>query len=164
MMHNRGLAQLGAAALMMFVGGCQSQPSGADPAAAKSAIQADEKKWNEQFKAKDTEGLVGHYADDAYFAGPGMDPADGSTAIRKTYAAAATDQNFSVHFASDKIDVANSGDLAYARGHFTENHTDPKTSKVMTTSGSYVTIYKKQQDGSWKVCFTGAWSMRICSA
>jgi len=71
-------------------------------------------------------------------------------AIRKAYADAGTDQNFAVSFASDKIDVAGSGDLAYARGHFTENYTDPKTAKAMTTSGSYITVYKKQQDGSWK--------------
>ena len=27
---------------------------------------------------------------------------------------------------------------------------DPKTGKVMSDNGSYVTVYKKQQDGSWK--------------
>jgi ketosteroid isomerase-like protein len=43
-----------------------------------------------------------------------------------------------------------SGDLAYSRGHFTEKYTDPKTGKVMTDSGSYLTVYKKQEDGSWK--------------
>ena len=61
-----------------------------------------------------------------------------------------SDPAFSVTFASDKIDTAGSGDLAYARGHFSEKYTDPKTSKVMTDSGSYITVYKKQQDGSWK--------------
>ena len=79
-----------------------------------------------------------------------MKPADGLTPIRKAYADAMTDSAFSVNFASDKIDVSASGDMAYARGHFSEKYTDPKTSKVMTDSGSYLTVYKKQQDGSWK--------------
>ena len=75
---------------------------------------------------------------------------EGSTPIRKVFADASTDPNFEVHFASDKIDVAGSGDLAYARGKFTEKYTDQKTGKVMTDSGSYITVYKKQKDGSWK--------------
>jgi uncharacterized protein (TIGR02246 family) len=142
----------GAAALVLVVGGCQKQASaaGADPDSAKKAIQADEKSWNDQFKSKDTEGLVGHYADDAFFVAPGVKGTDGSTAIRKVYAAASTDPNFKLTFASDKIDIAASGELAYARGHFSEQYTDPKTQKVMADSGSYVTVYKKQQDGSWK--------------
>ena len=147
---HRSFALLGAAALALVAGGCQKAAgSGGDPDSAKKAIQADEKSWNEQFKSNDTEGLVGHYADDAFFVAPGV-KADGSTAIRKAYADAHTDPNFSLNFASDKIDVAGSGDLAYARGHFSEKYTDPKTGKVMTDSGSYVTVYKKQQDGSWK--------------
>jgi uncharacterized protein (TIGR02246 family) len=137
-------------ALALTVGGCQKQAAAADPDAVKNAIKADEKKWNEEFKAKDTERLVGHYADDAYFVAPGVKPADGLTPIRKAYADAMTDSAFSVNFASDKIDVSASGDMAYARGHFSEKYTDPKTSKVMTDSGSYLTVYKKQQDGSWK--------------
>jgi uncharacterized protein (TIGR02246 family) len=149
-MKHQSMALLGAASVVMVLGGCQKQASGADAGAIKSAIQADEKKWNDQFKGKDTEGLVGHYADDAFFVGPGVKGTDGSTAIRKAYADASTDPNFSVSFASDKIDVAGSGDLAYARGHFTEQFTDPKTQKAMTTSGSYLTVYKKQGDGSWK--------------
>jgi uncharacterized protein (TIGR02246 family) len=150
-MKMRSLMLIGTATLSVLLAGCQKQASAAANAgSAKDAIKSDEKKWNEQFKAKDTESLVGHYADDAYFAGAGSDPADGSTAIRKAYAATASDPNFSVNFASDKIDIADSGDLAYSRGHFTENYTDPKSSKAMTSSGSYLTVYKKQQDGSWK--------------
>jgi uncharacterized protein (TIGR02246 family) len=147
----RAFALLGVAAAAVMVAGCQKQAAvGTDADAIKSAIKADEKSWNEQFKSKDTESLVGHYADEAYFVAPGVKPADGSTAIRKAYAQASTDANFAVQFSSDKLDVAGSGDLAYARGRFSEKYTDPKTGKAMTDSGSYITVYKKQQDGSWK--------------
>jgi uncharacterized protein (TIGR02246 family) len=148
---HRYLALTCAAAIA--VSGCQKQVSAgaADTDSIKKAIQADEKLSNEQFKKKDTEGLIGHYADDAFFVAPGVKPAQGSTAVRKAYADAISDQNFNVTFASDKVDVAASGDLAYARGHFTEKYTDPKSGKVMTDSGSYLAVYKKQTDGSWKV-------------
>ena len=140
------------AAVAMALGGCDKAAGSksGDPDAAKKAIQADEAKWNEQFKSKDSEGLVSHYSDDAFFAAPGVAGASGSTNIRQVFANASTDPAFVVHFKSDKIDVASSGDLAYARGKFDEQYTDPKTGKVMSDSGSYITVYRKQDDGSWK--------------
>jgi uncharacterized protein (TIGR02246 family) len=145
-------ALLGAAALALALAGCTKAAQGgaADADSIKQAIKADETKWNAQFKSKDTEGLVGHYADDAYFVAPGVKATEGSTPIRQVYATASTDPAFALTFAADKIDVAASGDLAYARGKFSEKYTDPKTGKVMTDSGSYITVYKKQDDGSWK--------------
>jgi uncharacterized protein (TIGR02246 family) len=141
-----------AAAFALTLGGCNTGNAvgASDPGAVKSAIKADEKKWNAQFKSNDMEGLLSHYADDAYFIAPGVKGADGSTAIRKAYAEGLNDKNFTISFASDKIDVAASGDLAYARGHFTEKFSDPKTGQPTSVTGSYVTVYKKQQDGSWK--------------
>ena len=150
---HRSLALLGAAALAVTAAGCAERDGGgqSDAAAVDQAIKADEKKWNAEFKAKDVEGLIAHYADGAYFIAPGAPPATGSTEIRKTFANALSDRAFAVNFASDRIDVAASGDLAYSRGHFTTKYTDPKTGKVMTENGSYIAVYKKQQDGSWKV-------------
>lgn len=147
---HRSFALLGAAALAAGVAGCQKEAA-ADPAAVKEAIKADEKKWNEEFKARKQEALIAHYAGDAYFVAPGMKPAKGSTEIRGLYSTVLNDKNFEISFASDKMDVAASGDLAYSRGHFSEKYTDPKTGTVMSDSGSYITVYRKQADGSWKV-------------
>jgi uncharacterized protein (TIGR02246 family) len=144
----------GTVALGLALGGC-TKSSGAAGAAVNpqdvtQAIKADEAKWNKQFAAKDQEGLVDHYADDAYFVAPGVAGTEGSTPIRQVFANASTDPAFEVQFKSDKIDVASSGDLAYARGKFSEKYTDKATGKVMSDSGSYLTVYKKQDDGSWK--------------
>jgi uncharacterized protein (TIGR02246 family) len=146
------IALAGVAAIALTTSGCNKAggTGASDASAGQSAVKADEKKWNDQFKSKDMEGLLSHYADDAFFIAPGVNAADGSTAIRKAYAEGLNDKNFDISFASDKIDVAASGDLAYARGHLTEKYTDPKTGQVMTNSGSYLTVYKKQADGSWK--------------
>jgi uncharacterized protein (TIGR02246 family) len=146
------VALIGAAAVSLMVGGCAKSggQGAADADSIKQAIKADEAKWNKDLKAKDTESLAGHYADDAFLVVPG-ETADGSTAIREIFANASTDPAFAVEFSSDKIDVASAGDLAYARGKFTEKYTDRKTGKVMTGSGSYLAVYKKQEDGSWKV-------------
>ena len=153
MRNHVSMLSFGAAALALTLGACTKSGSGgtADADSAKQAIKADETKFNSDFKSKDLEGLLGHYADDAYFVAPGVKPANGSTEIRKAYADGTSDPNFAVSFASDKIEVSGSGDMAYARGRFTEKYTDPKTHKAMTDSGSYLTVYKKQADGSWKV-------------
>jgi uncharacterized protein (TIGR02246 family) len=149
------MALSGLTAMTLALTACQqSAVSGgnADPAAAKKAIAAAEKKWSEQFQAKpaDLEALLGNYAEDAFFIAPGVKSANGSTEIRQAYANGLADPNFTISFASDKIDVASSGELAYSRGHFTEKFTDPKSGQVMNTSGSFLTVWKKQQDGSWK--------------
>jgi len=150
MRNSISLALLGTAAALALGGCTNSNPvgGGSNRDEVKQAIKADEAKWNQQFKAKDSEGLVGHYADDAFFVAPGVAGAEGSTPIRQVYANALTDPAFEIHFSSDKID--SSGDLAYARGHFDEKYTDKKTGKVMADSGFYLTVYKKQDDGSWK--------------
>lgn len=153
----RSLALLSAAALVASVSACQqydnkaggnATASTADTSAVTDAIKADEKKWNEDFHAKNKDALLAHYAPDATAVFPGAPSVTGD-GLRKTYEDAVKDANFDVNFSSDKIDA--SGDLAYARGHFTEKYTDPATKAAASNSGSYITVYKKQSDGSWKV-------------
>jgi|SRR4051812_26814556 ketosteroid isomerase-like protein len=49
-----------------------------------------------------------------------------------------------------KIDVAASGDLGYSLGTWQLKGKDPSGNEV-TQTGKYITIWKKQKDGSWKV-------------
>jgi uncharacterized protein (TIGR02246 family) len=157
------MALLGAAALIVSVSACQKYEAKegnagaamADTGAVTDAIKADEKAWNDQFKARDLDKLVSHYTSDATAVFPGMAAVSGE-GVRKAYEEALKDSNFDVSFSSDKIET--SGDLAYARGHFTEKHSDATTKQAVSTSGSYIAVYKKQSDGSWKVMedFTAA--------
>lgn len=43
-----------------------------------------------------------------------------------------------------------SGDMGYTWGHF-EGHSKDAAGNPVTTSGRYVTVWRKQPDGSWKV-------------
>ncbi len=43
-----------------------------------------------------------------------------------------------------------SGDMGYTWGHF-EGHSKDANGNPVTTSGRYITIWRKQADGSWKV-------------
>jgi ketosteroid isomerase-like protein len=48
-----------------------------------------------------------------------------------------------------KIEVAASSDLAYSLGTWQLKGKDPKGNDV-TQTGKYITVWKKQKDGSWK--------------
>ena len=145
---------IGAAAALSLAA-CQKSGSGAgarvDPGAVKQALAAEEANWNQAFHSKNLDGLVAAYASDAVFVLPGLPAQVGTSAIRKAYAEALKDPNFDVSFAADTVEVAKSGELAFTQGHFTMKGSDPKTMQATTTAaGSYLTIYRKQADGSWK--------------
>ena len=142
---------LAAAAAMAALAACQ-QPAADKPdtAALANQLKQAEARWNQAYAAHDAATLAGAYADDAALANPGAPLVTGIDAIRKETAAFAADPNLKVQFASDRIQVAASGDLAYTRGHYTMTMTDPVSRKPATGSGSYLTVWKKQADGGWK--------------
>ena len=60
------------------------------------------------------------------------------------------DPVLTLKFEASRVEVASSGDMAYTQGSYTMTMTDPSTKKPINDKGSYVTVYKKQADGSWK--------------
>jgi ketosteroid isomerase-like protein len=48
------------------------------------------------------------------------------------------------------VEVSRSGDLGYTRGTYMLTATDPASKKAVTEKGRFVTIFRKQADGSWK--------------
>jgi ketosteroid isomerase-like protein len=121
-----------------------------DTAKIVDAIKTDEVHWNNDYKGGDAGVLAAHYAASATMMVPGAAPMVGTAAIKAGLAEALSDKAFTLTFASDKVDVSASGDLAAAHGTYTVTATDPKTKTVVTEKGSYVTVYKPQPDGAWK--------------
>jgi ketosteroid isomerase-like protein len=66
------------------------------------------------------------------------------------YAEGLNDPAFNIRFAADKVEVAQAGDMATSQGRFEETYTDPDSKGPVKVSGSFLTVYKKQADGSWK--------------
>ena len=60
------------------------------------------------------------------------------------------DPNFALDFHGTRWDVAKSGELGFAQGSYTMTMTNPKTKKGATDKGKYLTVFKKQADGTWK--------------
>ena len=58
-------------------------------------------------------------------------------------------ENIKLEWKPDYIDVSISGDLGYTYGKFTFSAIDT-TGKLIESEGIFHTVWKKQEDGSWK--------------
>jgi ketosteroid isomerase-like protein len=139
-------------AVALSVAGCKqaAEPAKVDTAAEEAAIRAKETAWMQAYNLHDAKALAGQYEDDASLASNGtalMTDTVGRSLFLDTMA---KDPALKVDFASDRIIVAASGELASSRGHYTMTYTDPATRQPKTEKGNYLTVYRKAADGSWK--------------
>ena len=113
------------------------------------AIKAQDAQWAKDYEAKDVNAINAHFVSDGVQAGPGyLVTTDAER--RAVLTAFMKDPTYKQTFTNDRVDVASSGDLAASRGQFTITMTDPATKQVVTMPGTYLTIYKKGEDDSWK--------------
>lgn len=127
-----------------------NEMAAADSATIESQLKSIEAQWEKDYQAFDADKLAGHYADEAALANPGSVLATDSVGRRLEIEKFVADKNTKISFSADRVGVAASGDIAYTRGHYSDESTDPKTGKVVTQVGNYLTVWKKQADGSWK--------------
>lgn len=133
--------------------GCNTAPQAAstvDLAAEQAKIREAETTNMKNWAAKDVEGLLSYYADDATLMTPGMPAMKGKDAMRPVLKMLLADPNLKLEYGAQRIEVSKAGDVAFSQGSYQMTLTDAKTKKPVTDKGSYVTGYKKQADGSWK--------------
>lgn len=113
-------------------------------AADEAAIRAASREWNQAEAAKDLDKCVSFYTEDGERFATGSPLIRGAAALRKEWASyLAAPGSFT--WATSKVEVARSGDLAYETGTFASK------TPTATTNGKYVLVWKKQNDGKWKV-------------
>jgi len=121
-----------------------------DTAAEEQAIRAKEAAWMDAYNKHDAAALAGQYEDGGSLASNGVALMTDAASRKAFLEGFAADPALKVDFASDRIIVASSGDLASSRGHYSFTYTDPATKQPKTERGSYLTVYRKAADGSWK--------------
>ena len=136
----------------LLLAACAAEPAKAPTDAAKivDTIKTGEVHWNTDWKSGDAGKVAAHYAPNATLMLPGAPVMTGVAAIRAGVQQAIDDPAFSLTFASDKVDVAKSGDLAATRGSYKMTQTDPATKAKATVSGTFVTVYRPGPDGQWR--------------
>jgi uncharacterized protein (TIGR02246 family) len=139
-------------ALVVIIVGCANPPK---PALVPDTRQADLQAVRDLeaalMKAKDIDTMISYFADDASGLYPGMPMLDGKQAIKAPLAPMFADANYSFTFQSSRIEASKGGDMIYSQGTYALATTDAKTKKPKTEKGKYLTIYRKQTDGNWKV-------------
>jgi ketosteroid isomerase-like protein len=142
-------------ALLFALAGCTQAPPPPPPdtrdADAKAIRDREEAAVKDMgAKDKDIDKITSFWADDASLFIPNLPVLNGSAAIKPAIKEMVSDPNFALTFGATKVEVSKAGDYAYSQGTYTQTSTDPKTKKAVVEKGKYVTVYKKQADGSWK--------------
>lgn len=142
-------------ALTLTFAGCQTAPTPEpkrDVAADTAAINALNDKVTAAFNSMDAAALAALYADDAIMMDSNQAAVEGKQAIQAVYEARVKENagKMTLTAAFSPLETQVAGDWAYDRGNFTLTVT-PKSGKPMETFGKYLTIYKRQPDGSWKI-------------
>jgi ketosteroid isomerase-like protein len=98
---------------------------------------------------KGSQGYLSYYAQDSAELPNGEDAIQGKENIARTMGFL-DDKNNRLTWTPVHADMAASGDLGYTYGTF-EFRSIGKDGKPTVEYGKYVSIWKKQKDGSWKV-------------
>src|SRR6202521_4515615 len=101
-------------------------------------------------QAKDSAKVKSYYAPDAVIATTGRPAAKDGRAVSKAIRDDIADTNFKISLSNEKTAAPGSGDLAYRRGTFKITFTNPQTKQAENGTGTYLTVFRKQADGSWK--------------
>lgn len=131
----------------------QPPPNGAKVNTRDADVQSIrelEHRAREAAEAKDLDRYVSFYADDAVLFWPGAPMVKGRAAIREFMQVFLSMPAFLLSFETAKVEVSRAGDLAYSYGTNRVTLVDPN-GKRMKDRGKYLTVYKKQTDGTWKV-------------
>jgi uncharacterized protein (TIGR02246 family) len=136
-------------ALALFASGCGQQAPPDTRAADEATIKDLDAQWSKTAGARDVDGTISYYADDASMLPPNAPIANGKAAIRADWAAFLVPGS-AVSWEANKVEVARSGDLAYTLGDYQSTMKDAQ-GKLVMDRGKYVEAWKKQADGKWKV-------------
>ncbi|MCX6000193.1 MAG: SgcJ/EcaC family oxidoreductase [Chloroflexi bacterium] len=112
-----------------------------------SVIRAITKTFVAAYNRKDAVAAAQVYADDAKVLPPNMPLVSGKPAIQSFWKMA---METGMHLNLEAVDLVVDGSTAYERGVATMT-TQTGTGVPRTSKGKYVTVMRRQPDGSWKL-------------
>lgn len=126
-------------ALVMLAGCARS----ANVEEERNALLTTDRDWSQT--ATDPEKYLSYFASDATVYPPGMPAIQGTDAIQKAFAEMTAAPGYALSWTPTRADVAASGDLGTTVGTY------EMSMAGSSEKGKYVTVWRKQADGSWKV-------------
>ena len=125
----------------LVLAGLAAGCAGASVAENSDALMNRDKEW--ATTVKDPDRFLSYFAPDASVYAFGMPKVTGTNALHETWKQMSSAPGFALEFTPAKAIV--SGDLGYTAGTY------KMSMGSMHESGKYLTVWRKQADGSWKV-------------
>jgi len=124
-------------------------PAPADLAAEEQAVRAISMQWLEFENAKDMAAIAALFTEDGTLIREHLEPVVGHAAIEAHLTRDQAENPSGVaHWATDRVEVTASADLAVEYGTWSETGLGPNGTEQ--DQGRYVTVYRKV-NGAWKV-------------
>ncbi len=99
---------------------------------------------------KDLESFLSFISEDASMLPPNAPTLSGKDAIREFCSELYSNPGFALKCQVRHAEVSRGSDLGYTIGNYVLTHHDA-AGKAVTDHGKYVTIWKRQSDGTWKM-------------
>lgn len=144
--HRSGLIL---AVSVCFFSGCQRETADTRVQDERAIREADAATLKAA-RAKDVDGAVANYADDASWLPPNAPMVNGKVDIRAEWSKLIGSPGFNIDWQINKLEIARAGDLAYAIYTYQLTLEGPN-SKPISDHGKDMAVWKKQSDSTWKM-------------
>lgn len=131
-------------------------PTGSTPADDREVIRSAYNDWVKTIAARDVEAWASYLAPDAVFFPPNHAKLTTRDAILDYYAELFRDPRFALQCRVVGVEIAASGDMAWANGVCEATFTDASGNEAHGSS-KWVKVWKKQPSGEWK-CSVNIWN------
>jgi ketosteroid isomerase-like protein len=147
----RSRSLIGCAILLGATAACTPAPPADTRQADIQAVKDVEAAWVGDAALKNPNRMANHYsAVDAVVFFPNSAPITGRDDIQGAFTTLMADPNFALNFESQRAEASKGGDLVYTIGTYTLTRSGPQDQKPLTDKGKYMTVFRKQTDGTWK--------------
>jgi ketosteroid isomerase-like protein len=134
-------------ALALASAGCAKK---VDVTASKTALQTADADWSKSV-ATGADAFAAFVAQDGVVMPPN-EPAVSGAAVKDWAAKMIAMPGFGVTWASNVVEVAASGDVGYTSGTY-DLHANGPGGAPFSDHGKYLTVWKKDASGAWKVAY-----------
>ena len=136
--------------LMFAITSCTPSTPKVDIEAERTAIRTADAEWAKTAAAKDADGFTSFMAENGAILPTNAPTLTGAEAIKKWMSEMMANPGFAVTWQPGTVEVSAAGDFGYSLGTYELKIQDPAGNTV-ADQGKYITIWKKQADGKWKV-------------
>ncbi len=136
-----------AALLALGLVGCMRP---VDVEAERARLLALDAEFAKTAQRRDLNAFLSYFADEVTLLPLYQPLANGKEAVRKQWEPILASPNVAMTWEPVKAEVSGSGDLGYTIGTYEQTVAVAGESSV-TSRGKYVTIWRKQRDGQWKI-------------